>query len=199
MVGVAVGGDQRADPASIDLGEQPSRIIGGIELPSSGSLHLGMSLSWPLALQGAFVGGLTGLDNLRFVCRIYGIDYKQAMPFIADFSGLGRYLREPIRSYSSGMRSRLAFAISMAVNFDCYLIDEVTAVGDKSFSDKCRDMLVEGKRGCALILVSHVPGILQEYCTRYSVLDRGCLSVYESYSDADLHYNEILSRQTPML
>ena len=103
------------------------RIISGIERPTSGTMHRNMRLSWPLAFTGAFQGALTGFDNLRFICRIYGTDYHEAIDFVQDFSQLGFYLREPLKTYSSGMRARLAFAVSMMIDFDCYLIDEVTA------------------------------------------------------------------------
>jgi len=175
------------------------RIISGIELPTSGEITFKMSISWPLALQGAFVGGLTGLDNLRFVSRVYGISYKDALPFIEEFSGLGAYLREPIRTYSSGMRSRLAFAISMAVDFDCYMIDEVTAVGDDNFSKKCKRALLEDKNDRSLILVSHSPGVISEYCNCYSVLYLGMLSLFKSYDDAFYYYNDVSSRQNSMV
>lgn len=175
------------------------RIISGTELPTSGHVHLHMSMSWPLALQGAFVGGLTGLDNLRFICRVYDVDYKKALPGIEEFSGLGRYLREPMRRYSSGMRSRLAFAISMAVDFDCYMIDEVTAVGDKNFNDKCKYELLERKKDRSLILVSHYTGVIEEYCNIYAVLDKGNLVVYKNFDDAVVAYEHVLDNQTPFM
>ena len=100
-----------------------------------------MSVSWPLAFGGAFQGALTGLDNLRFICRIYGVEPEGEIPFVEDFSELGIYLREPVKTYSSGMRARLAFAISMVIDFDCYLIDEIIAVGDARFHAKCEEEL----------------------------------------------------------
>lgn len=106
------------------------RLISGAELPTSGRIHRGMSVSWPLAFGGAFQGSLTGLDNVRFICRIYGVAIPAAIEFVQDFSELGRSLGEPVKHYSSGMRARLAFAISLAVEFDCFLIDEIVAVGD---------------------------------------------------------------------
>src|SRR5206468_6423405 len=100
------------------------RLISGAERPTSGRLERSMTVSWPLAFGGAFQGALTGVDNLRFICRIYGVEPEDKLGFVEEFSELGVYLREPVRSYSSGMRARLAFAISMIIEFDCFLIDE---------------------------------------------------------------------------
>ena len=105
------------------------RLISGAELPTRGTIVRRMSVSWPLAFGGAFQGSLTGIDNVRFICRVYGAQLKEVFPFVEDFSELGKFLREPVKTYSSGMRARLAFAISMAIEFDCFLIDEVIAVG----------------------------------------------------------------------
>jgi len=96
------------------------RMISGAELPTSGRIRRTISASWPLAFGGAFQPYLTGLDNLRFICRVYGVDFKGVMPFVEDFTELGIYLREPVLHYSSGMRARLAFALSMAIEFDCF-------------------------------------------------------------------------------
>ena len=109
------------------------RILSGAELPTSGQVHRNMSISWPLAHGGAFQGSLTGLDNLKFICRVYGVDYRDKIDYVQDFAELGKYFREPVKTYSSGMNSRLAFAISMAVEFDCFLIDEIISVGDARF------------------------------------------------------------------
>jgi capsular polysaccharide transport system ATP-binding protein len=109
------------------------RIISGAELPNSGTVTRDMSVSWPLAFGGGFQGSLTGADNIRFICRIYDAPFTNVLAFVKDFAELGKFLREPIKTYSSGMRARLAFAISMAIEFDCFLIDEVISVGDARF------------------------------------------------------------------
>ncbi len=165
------------------------RLLSGIERPTSGSVHRGMSVSWPLAFAGAFLGALTGLDNVRFVCRLYGVDPKEKLPFIEDFSELGKYLREPLRSYSSGMRARLAFAVSMAVDFDCYLIDEVIAVGDDRFRRKCQVELFEKRADKALLIVSHSPDFIREHCHRASVLVAGELTNFDNVDDAYTFYS----------
>jgi len=166
------------------------RLISGAELPSSGSVERGMSVSWPLAFGGAFQGSLTGLDNLRFICRIYGTDPEDKIPFVEEFTELGIYLREPIRSYSSGMRARLAFALSMVIEFDCFLIDEIIAVGDTRFHEKCNHELFEKRGDRAMIIVSHDGGYVREHCNRASVLIGGELHNFDNTDDAFAFYHK---------
>src|SRR5205085_8973729 len=154
------------------------RLISGAELPTSGEIVRKMSVSWPLAFGGAFQGALTGLDNLRFICRVYGVDPEDKIGFVEDFSELGLYLREPVRTYSSGMRARLAFAISMVIEFDCFLIDEIIAVGDARFHEKCRRELFEKRHDRAMIIVSHEAHNICDYCARACVLHHGMLREY---------------------
>ena len=165
------------------------RLISGAERPSSGSIRRDMSVSWPLAFGGAFQGTLTGLDNLRFICRIYGVDAKDKVEFVQDFSELGRYLHEPIKNYSSGMRARLAFAISMVVEFDCFLIDEIVAVGDNRFNDKCNLELFEKRRDRAMVIVSHHAEYVRTHCTRAAVLHQGKLQAYGDVEEALAAYS----------
>jgi capsular polysaccharide transport system ATP-binding protein len=160
------------------------RIISGAELPSSGKIHRGFSVSWPLAFTGGFQGSLTGLDNLRFICRIYHSPFESALPFVEEFAELGKYLREPVKTYSSGMRARLAFAISMAIDFDCFLIDEVITVGDHRFHQKCNTELFEKRRDRAIILVSHEPNYIHNFCDHVYVLKRGELLSSASKDEA---------------
>ena len=166
------------------------RLISGAEQPSSGSIERSISISWPLAFGGAFQGTLTGLDNLRFICRIYGVTTEDKIPFVQDFSELGRYLKEPVKTYSSGMRSRLAFAISMAVEFDCFLIDEITAVGDSRFHDKCQYELFEKRKDRAMILVSHDPGFITAHCDKAAVLTAGTFHNFDRVDEAMAYYHE---------
>lgn len=140
------------------------RLIGGVERASAGQIRSTMSLSWPMGLAGGFQGSLTGDDNIRFVARIYGRDLQETREFVAAFSELGAMLREPVKTYSSGMRARLALGLSFAIDFDCYLIDEVIFVGDQKFQRKCQRALFEERADRALILVSHDVGILRAYC-----------------------------------
>jgi capsular polysaccharide transport system ATP-binding protein len=166
------------------------RIISGAELPSSGRVARRMSVSWPLAFGGAFQGSLTGIDNLRFICRVYGSDFDAALPLVREFAELGEYLREPVKTYSSGMSARLAFAISMAIEFDCFLIDEVIAVGDARFHEKCRHELFEKRRDRAMIIVSHDAHNIREHCTRACVLEDGVLREFADIDAAYLDYNQ---------
>jgi len=164
------------------------RLISGAEFPTGGSVTRDMSVSWPLAFGGAFQGSLTGLDNLKFICRIYGADYMRHVDFVEDFSELGRYLREPVKSYSSGMRARLAFAISMVIEFDCFLIDEIIAVGDARFHEKCNRELFEKRGDRAMIIVSHQATYIREHCTRAAVLTDGRLNHFDNLDEAFCFY-----------
>lgn len=167
------------------------RILSGAEPPSSGSIQHNMKISWPLAFGGAFQGGLTGMDNLRFVARIYDSDIKAVTRFVQNFSELGDYLYEPVKSYSSGMRARLAFALSMAIDFDCYLIDEIVAVGDKRFHDRCHQELFVKRHDRAMIIVSHDPHYIREHCDKASVLINGYLHNFDDVDSAYHFYEEI--------
>lgn len=164
------------------------RMIGGAEVPTSGQIRRGISVSWPIAFSGGFQGSLTGIDNLKFICRVYNADYHAAMPFIESFSELGSFLREPVKTYSSGMMAKLGFAISMAIDFDCFLIDEVLAVGDERFQEKCRKALFEDRWDRAMIMVSHDPGMIKEYCSRASVLENGLLTNFDDIDSAYSYY-----------
>lgn len=164
------------------------RLISGAERPSEGVIRRTMSVSWPLAFGGAFQGSLTGLDNLRFICRVYGTSAEDKIPYVQEFSELGRYLREPVKTYSSGMRARLAFAISMVVEFDCFLIDEIVAVGDSRFHEKCRVELFEKRKDRSMIIVSHDPGYIREHCERAAVLVKGKLTLFPELEAAFSFY-----------
>jgi len=164
------------------------RIMGGVTLPDSGTITQEMSLSWPLGFDSGVQGTMTGLDNINFICRIYDVDVDEVLPFVADFSELGRYIREPVSSYSSGMKARLSFAISMAINFDCMLIDEVLAVGDQRFKERCHEELLVKRKDRALVLVSHEPGMIREICDSAYVLVEGHLHHFNEVEEAYLFY-----------
>ena len=155
------------------------RILAGIEHPTSGSVTRGMSMSWPLGLAGEFSGSMTVYDCSRFVSRVYGRDWRQICDFLEDFSELGRYLAMPIKTYSSGMRARLAFGISLAVDFDCYLVDEIIAVGDRRFQKKSFNELFERRKQNAMIIVSHNFEVIQEHCSAVLVLKDGRGRVFQ--------------------
>jgi capsular polysaccharide transport system ATP-binding protein len=158
------------------------KLIGGVEMPTSGKIKRNMSVSWPLGFGGGFQGSLTGYDNARFIARIYGHEYSEIKDFVEDFTELGRQLKMPVKTYSSGMRARLAFALSLAIEFDCYLIDEVIMVGDANFHHKCHYELFDKRRDRALVLASHSPELIREFCDRALVLHQGLATIY---SDVD--------------
>lgn len=170
------------------------RLIGRVEQPTSGRVITDMSISWPLAFSGAFQQSLTGMDNLRFICRVYGADPDEAAARVDDFAELGRYMREPLKTYSAGMRARLGFGISLAIDFDCFLIDEVVAVGDARFQQKCYDELFVKRKDRAMILVSHNDRYIREHCDRASVLAGGTMTHFTDM-DAAYDYYEAHARE----
>jgi capsular polysaccharide transport system ATP-binding protein len=159
------------------------RLIGGLELPTAGTIEREMSISWPVGLAGGVAGGMTGNDNIRFICRVYDKPFKELREYVDDFAELGKFLSEPVRTYSAGMRARLNFALSVAIDFDCYLIDEIIAVGDQRFQRRSHEELFEKRADRSLILAAHVPEIVKGYCHRALVLHRGRGKVFE---DLDL-------------
>jgi len=160
------------------------KLLGGVELPTSGRVQRHMSLSWPLGFTGGFQGSLTGYDNARFIARIYGREYGDLRDFVEDFSELGAHLKMPVKTYSSGMRARLGFALSLAIEFDCYLIDEVIVVGDQNFQRKCHYHLFEKRAERSLIIASHSPDIIRSYCNRAIVLHEGTGAVFDDVEGA---------------
>ena len=149
------------------------KIIGGVENATSGTVTRDLFMSWPIAFAGGFETTMSGFDNIRFIARLYGVPIQDAVAFIDDFAELGRLLYLPVRTYSSGMRARLAFGLTLAVNFECFLIDEVISVGDARFQQKCFDELFVKRRDCAMILVSHDAEIIKQYCKKALVLKSG--------------------------
>lgn len=168
------------------------RLVSGAERATSGTVTRTMSVSWPLAFGGAFQTALTGLDNVRFISRIYRQDFARNIDFVADFTELGLYLREPVRSYSQGMRARLAFAISMIIEFDCYLIDEIGAVGDARFHERCEIELFQRRSDRAMLIISHDTAYIKNHCGKFAVLNEGRISFYDEFSTAhDAHVRNL--------
>ncbi|WP_338425945.1 ABC transporter ATP-binding protein [Sphingopyxis kveilinensis] len=168
------------------------RLVSGAERPTSGTIERRMSVSWPLAFGGAFQPMLTGVDNIRFISRIYEQDFESNLAFVEEFAELGPYLREPVRTYSSGMRARLAFAISMIIEFDCFLIDEIGAVGDARFHDRCNYELFEKRGDRAMIIISHDAGYIRDHCNRWAVLHDGRLGLHDAFDAAYTSYKEVI-------
>ncbi|MEN3749278.1 ATP-binding cassette domain-containing protein [Sphingomonas sp. HF-S3] len=173
------------------------RLVSGAERPTGGTIDRQMSVSWPLAFGGAFQHQLTGVDNIRFISRIYAQDFKSNLAFVEEFAELGPYLREPVRTYSSGMRARLAFAISMIIEFDCFLIDEIGAVGDARFHARCDYELFEKRADRAMIIISHDAAYIRDHCNRWGVLHDGKLVLYDDFELAYADFKELIGWKPP--
>jgi capsular polysaccharide transport system ATP-binding protein len=167
------------------------KLIGGVEMPSSGRIVRHMTNSWPIGFNGGFQGSLTGYDNARFIARIYGRSYADMRDFVEDFTELGVSLKMPVKTYSSGMRARLAFALSLAIEFDCYLIDEVILVGDQNFQKKCLHELFEKRADRAMVIASHDIHIIRDVCNRGVVIHNGVANDYEDVDAALAAYDAL--------
>jgi capsular polysaccharide transport system ATP-binding protein len=165
--------------------------IGGVEMPDSGRVVRRMSSSWPIGFNGGFQGSLTGYDNARFIARIYGRTYGEMRAYIEEFTELGSALGRPVKTYSSGMRARLAFALSLAIEFDCYLIDEVILVGDQNFQRKCKAELFERRSDRAMIIASHDTHTVRDACDRAIVLHDGVALTFENVDEAIAIYDRL--------
>ena len=163
------------------------RLIGGIEFPDAGSINSTMTISWPLGYNGGMQGSLTGLDNILFLSRIYGINSNMVIKYVQDFTELGSYLKEPVKTYSAGMRGRLNFALSMAFKFDCLLIDEGLSAGDSRFNERSKQALEENKDQ-AILMVSHSEASIRDFCDKACVLENGILLDFSSKEDAQKYY-----------
>ena len=168
-----------------------TRIIGGIEHVDAGQVTRTMSVSWPLGYGAAFQGSLTGADNTRFIARIYGQPVEECLEMVQEFADLGHYFRMPVHTYSSGMRSRLSFGVSLAVNFDCLLVDEITGAGDHRFAVKSQAAIKERRARGSLLMISHDAHTLETYCDRFAVLDGGRLRLFEDAASMTEAYNAL--------
>ncbi len=171
------------------------RMLGGIEPPDSGEIVTNKRISWPLALMGGFQGSLSGRDNVKFVCRVHGAtgkELRRRMDFVHEFSEIGDYFEMPVKTYSSGMRSRLGFALSMAFDFEVYLVDEITAVGDQCFKQKCTQAFKQLRGRSSLIMVSHSMNSLRNECDIGIVLKEGEALMFDSIDKAIEAYQETI-------
>jgi capsular polysaccharide transport system ATP-binding protein len=160
------------------------RLISGVESPSSGRILRSMSCSWPIGYTSCFQSTLTGADNARFISRIYGRNEHELLSYVEQFAQLGPYLYQPIYTYSAGMSARLAFGVSLAIDFDCYLVDEVTGAGDERFRQKCEEALLHRRDTGTLVVISHEPATLRAYCKTGAVLFNGELTFFDNIEDA---------------
>jgi len=170
------------------------RLIAGSEQADAGEIHRHVRVSFPLGFAGSFNGSLTGFENTRFVARIYGEDTDRVLEYVREFSQLGDHLSMPVRTYSSGMRARLAFGVSLAIDFECYLVDEITAVGDSRFQRLSKAAFKEKLERANLIMVSHSNSTLRDYCEMGAVLHQGQLFLYDDIKDAISHHEANQSR-----
>ena len=173
------------------------KLIAGTLHPDRGEVIRHGSVSWPVGFAGSFHGDLTGAQNVKFVARIYGVDTDEMMDFTRDFSQLGSHFFLPVRTYSSGMKSRLSFAMSMAVQFDIYLIDEITAVGDGAFQSKSEAMLTDRLKHSSAVFVSHSMAQMERLCTSGVVLQNGRFFYYARIQKALEHYQHTMRGALP--
>ena len=169
------------------------RLMAGTEPPDTGAVYRTSRVSWPLGFAGGFNGSMTGIENIRFVSRIYGQDTEKVIAYVTEFAELGASLRLPIKTYSNGMRARLAFGLSMAIDFDVYLIDEITAVGDQNFKKKSQAVFKDKLASSQIIMVSHSALTIRQYCDCGLLLDRGEVRFYDDVSDLLAAYKEAAS------
>jgi capsular polysaccharide transport system ATP-binding protein len=166
------------------------RLLAGTEPPDFGHIYRTQKVSWPLGFTGGFNGSMTGIENIRFVSRIYGQDTDRVIEYVTEFAELGPSLRLPIRTYSRGMKARLAFGLSMAINFQVYLIDEVTAVGDKNFKKKSQAVFRGKLSESQIIMVSHSPNTIKQYCDCGLMLENGHITYYPTIEELLEAYKE---------
>ena len=178
------------------------RIIGGAEKPNSGVVETEGTISWPLGVKAGFQGSLTGRQNILFVCQINGLsmaDTRKVVDSVYDFSELGEYFDMPVKTYSSGMRARLCFGLSVNFEFDYYLIDELTSVGDAIFRDKAKQKFEEIRKSSALIFVSHSMRMLKQTCDSAIFLNQGKLFYYDDVKQGIKAYKDFMQNITQVV
>ena len=170
------------------------KIIAGTLPPTSGQVLSTGTISYPVGFSGSFHPELSGLQNTRFVARIYGVDTDELVDFVRDFAELGQHFYEPTRTYSAGMKARLSFGVSMGIKFDTYLVDEVTSVGDGAFRKKSVQMFDERLSKAGAVVVTHSPAMVKRICKIGAVLEDGKLIMYTDIDAALEHHNANLEK-----
>jgi len=171
------------------------RMISGSMDPDSGRIRTRGTISWPVGLAGGFHNDLSGAQNVRFIARVYGVDTDELLDFVESFSDLGIHFHQAVRTYSSGMRARLGFGVSMGIRFDTYLVDEVTSVGDETFKKKSTDLFKERMKSAGAIVVTHAPPMMRQMCDAGAVLVDGKLSYFDDVGDAIAFHFETMAKQ----
>jgi capsular polysaccharide transport system ATP-binding protein len=169
------------------------KIIAGTLDATEGRVVSNGTISWPVGFAGSFHPELTGAQNTRFLARVYGVDTDGLMAFTEEFADLGKHFYLPFRTYSSGMRGRLAFGVSMGIRFDTYLVDEVTAVGDVNFRAKSEAVFRERLRNSGAVVVSHGVGLLRRICQAGCLLHEGKLTYFDDVNDAIDAYHDVMN------
>lgn len=170
------------------------QMIAGNMDPTSGRILSDGTISYPVGFQGSFHGDLTGAQNTRFVARLYGVDTGALVDFVEDFAELGKHFHLPFRTYSSGMKSRLSFGVSMGIPFDFYLVDEVTSVGDAAFRTKSRAVFLERMERAGALFVSHQMAMVRELCEMGAVLENGELELFDDVGEAIERHEDNMKR-----
>jgi capsular polysaccharide transport system ATP-binding protein len=160
------------------------KLLGGALPATRGVIDWRMTSSWPIGFAGGFQGSLTGLDNIRFLSRLYERDFRETLDRVDDFAELGSALKEPAKHYSSGMRARLAFGLSLAIEFDCYLVDELVAVGDARFQKKCNEELFSKRAHRAFMIASHNTRLVTNICDRALLIESGQARIFNDVQEA---------------
>jgi capsular polysaccharide transport system ATP-binding protein len=170
------------------------RMLAGVEAPDRGQIIRRANISWPIGFGGAIHPLMTGRQNIAFVARLYSLDPLQTVAFVEEFAELGAYLDMPVETYSSGMRSRLNFGLSFAVDFDCYLVDEATSTGDKRFRQKSYEAFKARRDRAGILFISHNPRTVRQYCEMGMVLSNGNLIPFADLEDAIRYYENVVLR-----
>jgi capsular polysaccharide transport system ATP-binding protein len=187
--GVAVGllGRNGAGKSSL------LRMIAGTLLPDSGKVEYTGRMSWPIGFAGSFHPDLSGGQNTRFIARVYGVDTNELIDFVESFAELGGHFAQPVRTYSAGMRARLAFGVAMGISFDTYLVDEVTSVGDAAFKQKSQAVFKARMQEAGAIVVTHSPEMMRQMCQAGAILERGVLTYYEDLEEAISRHTKLMT------
>ena len=173
------------------------RLLAGSEMPDRGTIRRHVRVSFPLGYDGAFHPPLSGRENVAFIARVYGAGVRQTLRFVEEFAELDEYFEMPVNTYSAGMRARLAFGTCLAIDFDVYLIDEVTEIGDERFRRKCAAAFRERMRRSDIILATHNHHTIRQYCDRGAVLAGGRLQLFDNLASAFERYRRLLAEPPP--
>lgn len=172
------------------------QIIAGNMQPSSGRVIREGNISWPIGGASSFHADMTGLQNTRFLARVYGVDCDSLSQFVESFADIGKHFYMPLRTYSSGMKSRLSFGVAMGIPFDTYLIDEVTAAGDQAFRKKSQAVFKSRMERASSIMISHSMSDMRNFCDSGIVLYDGILKYFDNIEDAIFLHNEIMAKKS---